>query len=281
MKDYTEYIDSELSDFNDPTYEEDLAKFKAKRKSAMRDREVVLRKRGLSDAQVIFDLIISENSNVRNEFIEEKKQTLEDNIEKRLFKIKILLSVVYFIFVGITYFAVSFTTHHWDLSWLIIVGSIVLYADFLLVMPRTLHYRGERTLKFSYALYLALILIALFVWLIIEIQTHGDTHISWIVLTSTLSIVSFFDTFVPRLAHEKHAIFHTYLGAPITCIFIYVTLGLTGLIGWHVGWLIIFIGIAISLLALAIDTYHKYGLRARAEKLRLERYANKEGDING
>ena len=47
------------------------------------------------------------------------------------------------------------------------------------------------------------------------------------------------------------------------------------------GWLIIFIGIAISLLALVIDTYRKYGLRARAEQLRLEKYMNKEDDNNG
>jgi len=281
MKDYTEFIDLELSDFNDPAYEESLERFKTKRKTAMRDREVVLRKRGLSDAQVIYDLIISENKDIRHEFVEEQKKALEDSIEKRLFRMKILLSVVYFIFAGITYFAVSFTTGSWGLSWLIIVASIIFYIDFLLVMPKTLHYKGERTIKFSYAVSIAVMLIALLIWLILEIQTHGDTHISWVVLTATLSIITFFDSFVPRLAKEKYAEYHTYLCAPLTCVFVYVTLGLLGLLEWHIGWLLVFFGIAISLLSFVIDTYRKYGLRARAEKLRLEKFEHKEGELNG
>ena len=72
MKNYTDFIDVTLSDFsNDTDIKYTLDDFKKKRKAEMRNREMVLRKRGLSDDKVISDLIISENIDARHDSIKE------------------------------------------------------------------------------------------------------------------------------------------------------------------------------------------------------------------
>lgn len=280
MKDYTDFIDITLSDLSgDPSMSEDLEKFKQKRKAQMRDRETSLRKRGLSDSKVIRDLIISENVDCRHDFIKEQRKALEDRIEKRLFRLKILLSVSYYIFVGILFLLDTFYNHDFKHSWIIIAGGIVLYADFLLVMPEHLHYRGRRRFSLSTAVSVAVLITAFFLWLIMDIVFK--MHNSELIITSTLLVLTIFDSFVPLLAHEKYGIWHTIATPPGIGTWLYLTLGLMHVIHWQTGWMLIVAGIAVSIIIFVVHYNRSNRLMERAEALRLEKLDNTEVHING
>lgn len=280
MKDYTDFIDITLSDLSgDPSMSEDLEKFKQKRKAQMRDRETSLRKRGLSDSKVIRDLIISENVDCRHDFIKEQRKALEDRIEKRLFRLKILLSISYYIFVGILFLLDTFYNHDFEHSWIIIAGGIVLYADFLLVMPEHLHYRGRRRLSLSTDVSIAVLITAFFLWLIMDIVFK--MHNSELIITSTLLVLTIFDSFVPLLAHEKYGIWHTIATPPGIGTWLYLTLGLMHVIHWQTGWMLIVAGIAVSIIIFVIHYNRSNRLMERAEALRLEKLDNTEVHING
>ena len=269
MKDYTDFIDITLSDLSgDPSLSEDLEKFKHKRKAQMRDREVELRKRGLSNSKVIRDLIISENVDCRHDFIKEQRKSLEDRVERRLFNLKLLLSVAYYIFVGILFLLDTFYNKDFAHSWLIIVAGIVLYADFLLVMPAPLHYKGKRRLSFSHGVYTAVLISSFFLWLVMDVVFK--MHNSAVIITATLLIITTFDSFVPVIANEKHAIWHTIITPPGIGCWLYLTLGLLHKIHWQTGWMLIVAGIAVSLIIFVIHYNRSNRLMERAEELRLD-----------
>lgn len=275
MKDYTDYIDNALKDlYSDPSLEEDLDRFKAERKMAMRDRETTLRKRGLSDSKILNDLIISENKDIRADFINHRRETLEKRIENRLFYLKILLSISYFIFVGIAFLLDTFYNKDFDYSWIIIVASIVLYTDVLLMMPKKWHYKGKRKLPFSVATTIAILFTAFFFWLIMEI-IHQMPN-SAVVITATMFLITFFDSFIPVLTHEKHGIWHTIMAPPGIGLWAYITLGLLHVIHWATGWMLIVAGIAVSLIIFVIYYSRSHKLLIKSEQLRLENLANKE-----
>ena len=280
MKDYTDFIDITLSDLSgDPSLVEDLEKFKHKRKAQMRDREVELRKRGLSNSKVIRDLIISENVDCRHDFIKEQRKSLEDRVERRLFNLKLLLSVAYYIFVGILFLLDTFYNRDFAHSWLIIIAGIVLYTDFLLVMPPNLHYKGKRRLPLSASISVAVLLSAFFLWLVMDVVFK--MHNSAVIITATLLILTIFDCFVPVLAKEKFGIWHTIIAPPGIGTWTYITLGLLHMIHWKSGWMLIVAGIAISIIIFVIYYNRTHRLLERAEKLRLESLDRTEVHIDG
>ncbi|MBQ1452027.1 MAG: hypothetical protein IIZ22_05130, partial [Clostridia bacterium] len=105
MKDYTEIVDVGLAEFeNDISLLPALNKFKLEKKAAMRDRETLLRRRGLSDDHIIQDLIVSENMDIKNEFLSKIKRDEKNKAERRAMIAKVLLAVIYFMIVGMIFF---------------------------------------------------------------------------------------------------------------------------------------------------------------------------------
>ena len=262
MKNYTDFIDVTLSDFaNDPDSAHALEEFKKKRKSEMRNREMVLRKRGLSDDKVISDLIISENIDARHDFIKEQRKSIEDKAEKTLFALKILLSVVYYMAIGIFYILDSFYNDDWAHSWIIIAGGIVLYILILFLMPEKFHYKGRRKVPFNYAVTISVAVVATFVFLVMEIVYN--MHYSGIIFSITGFFIFFFDSFIPILTGQKYGLWHSITSIPLAGACLYITLSLLKIIPWQTGWLLIIAGIAVSIVVFVIAYNKKHQLSKR------------------
>ena len=267
MNNYTDFMDVTLSDFaNDPSSAHALEEFKKKRKAEMRNREMVLRKRGLSDDKVISDLIISENIDARHDFIKEQRKSIEDKAEKTLFAMKILLSVVYYMAVGIFYILDSFYNDDWAHSWIIIAGGIVLYILILFLMPEKFHYKGRRKVPFNYAVTISVAVVATFVFLVMEIVYN--MHYSGIIFSITGFFIFFFDSFIPILTGQKYGLWHSIISIPLAGACLYITLSLMKLIPWQTGWLLIIAGIAVSIVVFVVAYNKKHQLSKRVTEFR-------------
>ncbi|MBQ2500581.1 MAG: hypothetical protein II522_03855, partial [Clostridia bacterium] len=128
MKDYTEIVDVGLAEFeSDISLLPALNKFKLEKKAAMRDRELLLRKRGLSDDHIIQDLIVSENMDIRSEFLSKIKRDEKNKAERRAMIAKVLLAVIYFMIVGMIFFLDEYINEDFEHSWLIPVAGILFF----------------------------------------------------------------------------------------------------------------------------------------------------------
>lgn len=269
MKDYTDFIDMTLSDFDEKAdTARELEKFKLDRKSKMRSRELELRERGLTDSKVISDLIISENVDARHDFIKLQRKTIEDKAERRILLLKLLMAIAYFMVVGILFILDSVYNHDWEHSWIIIVGGIFLFAIMLFLMPNRFHYKGKRKIPFNYALTISVLLLATFVWLIVEIVYA--MHYSGIIFSITGFLIFLVDAIVPVVIKQKYSVWHSIASTPFACACLYITLALMGIVSWKTGWLIIIAGLVISILIFVFSYNKKYRLSEKANKLRAD-----------
>ena len=267
MKDYTEIVDVGLAEFeNDLALMSAVNKFKTEKKAAMRDREVTLRKRGLSDDHIIQDLIVSENINVKNEFLTKIKRDEKNRAERRALVAKVLLGVIYFMIVGMIFFIDEYVNEDFEHSWLIIVAGILFFAIFLFIMPNRFHYGGKRRIPVHYALMISTALVAFFIWLIFEIVFKMEYSV--IIITIALSIIAFWDAVVPWVTGDKHAIVHTIISMPLCGAFVYLTVGFAGLLPWRIGWLIIIGAIALTIGIFLIAYNKKYRVAAHVREVR-------------
>ncbi len=267
MKDYTDFIDVTLSDFaNNAESAEDLEKFKFERKSAMRNRELQLRERGLSDSKVIKDLIISENIDARHDFIKLQRKSIEARAEKRMLILKFLLAVAYFMVIGILFILDSFYNDDWEHSWIIIVGGILLFAIMLFLMPNKFHYKGRRKVPFAYALGISILLMATFVWLIVEV-VYG-MHYSGVIFAITGFLLFSADAVVPALTKEKYSVWHSIVSTPLAAGCLYITLGLFKIVHWQTGWLLIIAGLVVSITIFVRSFNKKYKVSETTDKVR-------------
>lgn len=277
MKDYTEIIDVALLEFkNDPELSLLAEKYMAERKTAMRDRELQLRKRGLSDNNIIQDIILSENLNAKDDFLAKLHRDEKSKAEKRALIAKFFLAVIYFMVVGIVYFLDSFLNNDWPHSWLIIVAGILFFAIMLFLMPSRFHYKGRRALPLNYVIMVSTLLVAFFVWLVFEIVFKMEY--SAIIITVALSIITFFDAWVPWFYTSKTAIFHTLICTPLFGALLYVTLGLAHIVPWAIGWLIIIAAIGVTIGAFLIAYNKKYKVSRHVRDVREFDYFDEEAN---
>ncbi len=267
MKDYTEIVDVGLAEFeSDISLLPALNKFKLEKKAAMRDRELLLRKRGLSDDHIIQDLIVSENMDIRSEFLSKIKRDEKNKAERRAMIAKVLLAVIYFMIVGMIFFLDEYINEDFEHSWLIPVAGILFFIIFLFLMPNRFHYRGRRVVPVHYALMISTALVAVFVWLIFEIVFKMEYSI--IIMTIALSIITFFDAVVPWIMNNRHAVAHTVVSLPLCGVFVYLTVGFAGLVPWRIGWLIIIAAIALTIGAFLIAYNRKYRVSKHVREVR-------------
>jgi len=267
LKDYTEIVDVGLAEFeSDISLLPALNKFKLEKKAAMRDRELLLRRRGLSDEHIIQDLIVSENMDIKNEFLSKIKRDEKNKAERRAMIAKVLLAVIYFMIVGMIFFLDEYINEDFEHSWLIPVAGILFFVIFLFLMPNRFHYGGRRFVPVHYALMISTALVAVFVWLIFEIVFKMEYSI--IIMTIALSIITFFDAVVPWIMNYRHAVAHTVISLPLCGAFVYLTVGFAGLVPWRIGWLIIIAAIALAIGVFLIAYNRKYRVSKHVREVR-------------
>ena len=143
---------------------------------------------GLSDNNVINELIINEFSDIEKEYYERLKKKKKQAKAKNKGSLAVLGIIGYILILVGAFLGVSFFTGSWDKTWLIIVVGVL---------------------------------------------------VAVIVALAVACLAAF-------AKKKKFAIFALLAAIPAITALIYVVLGLTGLLAWHPGWLLVVASVFID-----------------------------------
>ena len=121
MNSFVDYIEESCAGLRDDKI---LYNYKRMLYDEITERANQITASGLKDEKVLGDLIRDEYPNIKENYKSYYDAKTKKLREKRRIKLTAIGSVFTFIIMFIAYFGVSFSTHRWSNSWLIIVGGI-------------------------------------------------------------------------------------------------------------------------------------------------------------
>lgn len=233
------------------------------------DRAHEFKIKGMTDEEAIYDLCIDS--------LGDFKSTLQD-FENRLEEVKrvapkisavALSGIAIALFVVIAYLIVSFVTHAWDKTWLILVGGVfagVIAGSVFGIIKITKKSGKKKFLPIRALAQVILVLSFVFLFLILQILVHFQY--SWMTFLIMVIGILITDTAIAFSYNSKSRIPMLLAAVIVTCVMVYVILGVTGAVAWHPFWLIIIGGVVIDLgiLIAALMGVSKKKEKALAEK---------------
>ncbi len=249
MKKLMDYIDTAFSDLPD---NKQVYKFRRKLIESVTDRANELSHAGLTDENVIDDLIISEHSDIKAEYEQIEAEITAHKRKKNAVKLRIAGSLFYFIAVAVIFLALGFITKDWSKVWIFPVNGFLIYVAYMsisavisLSSKRSLFHPISRILLavsvFSFTFAIFLISLALF---------HRP-H-SWLIFI--YGVLAFFiaDGIYAEIATERFAIYFHLLYIVPSAAMLYIILSVHRVIHWHPGWIMIPASILIVVLVIII-----------------------------
>lgn len=248
MKDFVNYIEDSCKDIKDSAT---LYKYKKKMLDTITERADEITHSGLTDNDVLYDLIACEYPDIKGgyeKFAEEEKKKKRASFMRKLIAIH---SVAYFILTFVVYFAVSFITKRWDVSWLIIIGgifSLIIYLVSFIIrrlckMKRIFH-PIARALTAG-CIMLFTVFVFLFCLMLVPMSEE------WTVIPAGLIVLFIADSIFAHLTRQKFAIINYFLYIPASFALLYVILGAYNIVPWSPGWLMVLLGVAVDLIIAA------------------------------
>lgn len=243
MRDMTQYIENALKD---TPYDDILLKFERKLISEWNAMTGRVKKAGLADENVIFDLFFSGHPDLPGEYAAFRKAELKKRREKILHRFLIWATPVYSLIMIAVYLAVSFLTYNWSQSWLIIIGFITIWVDtvgLLLVFEiaskrRLFHPIARVILGLSVMMTTTLVyLVGLIIFAIPRF---------WVMFPAGVFLMYCADAVFAKLTGQKLRIINYLIYIPAGAPMIYVVLAGLHLIPWHPGWMIVLLAVIID-----------------------------------
>ena len=213
-----------------------------------RDR---VKKAGLPDENVIFDLFVSKHPDMPGEYAAFRKAELKKRREKRVHSFLIKGTPVYYIIMVAVYLAVSFMTGNWRQSWLIIIGFVTVWVD-TVGMILTFEIASKRRLFHPVARVisgLAVMMTATLVYLV-GLMLFRIPHF-WVVFPAGVFVMYCVDAVFAKLTDQKLRIINYLIYVPAAAPMVYVVLAGVRLIPWNPGWLIVPLSLIIDLILIA------------------------------
>ena len=246
MQSFVEYINSALPDKKG---DKTLFKFKKDILDDMNERAAqVAGTGGIHDQKVLNDLIISEHADLKGEY----EEYLEKKNAKRKVKRKVLGnifgSIAYIILIVTLYLAVSFATHKWAYTWVLLVDAILLWVDYLLslgigkfVSMKRIFHIFARLLLFG-----AVVIFVVAVFLLVIALT--DIANSWLIIIAGLILAFLCDGLFASITHARLSIIQWVLYIPVISVFAFIIIGALGLLAWNIAWIIIPLSLVLDLI---------------------------------
>lgn len=248
MKDFIEYIESSCSGIADtPT----LYRYKKKILDEITERANEITHSGLKDEAVLCDLIKDEYPDLQEGY---KKFAEEERLKKRASLMRKLIavgSVAFLAIIFFMYFAISFTTRRWDITWLIIVGGIFALVIYLLSfgikrlckMRRVFHPIARILIAIS--IMMATVFVFLFCLMLVPMPNP------WTIIPCGIIAMFVSDAVFAAVTRQKLAIINYLLYIPASAAMLYVVLGAQSVVPWTPGWLIVILGVLVDLAVMA------------------------------
>lgn len=251
MKDFADYIESCLSAYgNDQTN----FTFKKRLLNKMELRAKEVKSRGLKDENVIYDLIVSENSkkNVSNEYFAYLNSVKEKQLKKKI----PIISAAYIGVLVIAFLAVGFLSGYWHPGWLIFEFGIsaLVIGILMFIVSRLNKIKWYPLSRFLVAG--SVMIAAQAIYLVMRILT-GVVE-SYLIFLAAPALMFICDTILATATKQRFYLINYLITIPVVSVFLYALLGLIGAVAWHPGWLIIIGGlIADVLVVVGVIQYNK------------------------
>lgn len=248
MKDFIDYIESSCSSIPDSPV---LYRYKKKVLDAATERANEITHSGLTDANVLTDIIRGEFPDLKTgyeAFAEEERRKAKARFMRKL---NIIGSVAFFLLIFLVYFSVSFTTQRWDISWLIIVGGVFALTIYLLSFGIKRLCKMKRAfqpiarLLTAGSIMLATVFIFLFCLMLVPMSN------SWTIVLGGVIALFIADGIFAAVTRQKLAIINYFLYIPASMALLYVILGAYSVVSWSNGWLLVILGVIIDLVIAA------------------------------
>ncbi len=236
MKKIMEYIESSFDGYPQT---DSLYKFKQNLISEFTDRANELTHSGLSDSNVITDLIIDEHPDLKKEYDSLIKEEKLKKRKKRNRVLRVVISAMYFLFALLAFLVIGFATGAWGKTWVILVTATLLFISYIIILivksltrRKSMFHPVSRILLavnvFIYATVAFLILFVVF-----------RLKLAWLAFIFGVLVMMSVDGIYAEKAAERFAIFfHIGYIIPASVMFYIIFISL-GLIPAHPGWIMI------------------------------------------
>ena len=203
--------------------------------------------RGLKDKKVAHDLVIDEYD--EHFILNGYDEYLKDLREKWLLKKLPLLAGLLMLLSVIVYLAIGFICNVWHPTWLIIEGcatAVVIEAMFVAVNFL------DRRKKFYFIMRLlvagSIMVASQFFFLLLRIGFHIE-H-AYYVFIAAVAVMFIGDLILATATRQRLVIINYMITIPVVSVFVYILLGLTDVLAWNPGWMLIPVSVAISFVVL-------------------------------
>lgn len=249
MENFISYIEKSL-----PKKEGDkiLYKFKKKILDEMTQRANEITARGLKDENVVNDLIISEYPNLDLEYKKFYQKETSSNKAKKQIVFNTVASIIFIFVLLIVFLSVSFLTHAWEQTWVIMVDGILLWVAYLLSLVVKKFTSMRKIFHIIARLFLAgaviVVAVAVFLFALIILQVPH----SWLIVIGGIASMFIADTVYITVTKQKLAILSYLAYIPATTAMVYIILGVLSIVPWSPGWLMIPLSLIIDAVIVAV-----------------------------
>ena len=248
MERFINYIEQSLPDRPGDSV---LFQFKRNILDEMTQLSSVIEKRGLKDKKVREDLIISEYPDLQSEYAKYYKKKTEKQREKHNVIINIASSVVFIMLLLIIYLSVSFLTHDWARTWVIMVDGILLWIDYLLLLGIKKISSMRRAFNIFARILLGVAVMVLAVAVFLVSMAVLRLPQSWIVIICGIALIFVADSIYIACTGQKLAVIFYLAYIPAFTAMVYIICGATGFIPWSPGWALIPLSLLIDVAVIA------------------------------
>lgn len=244
MKDFVEYIESSCAGIADTPV---LYRFKRKLLDEITERANEVTASGLSDDNVVYDLIKDEHPDLKAEYA---KFAEEYRLKKRasfMRKVIAIGTVLFAVVMFLLYFTLSFSTGRWDLTWLIIVGGVFAIVIFLLSFLIKRLCRMKRIFHPIARILVAGCVMLVTVFAFLTALVAFDMELAWTIIPAGIIVMFVSDGIFARITRQKLRIINYFIYIPAAAAMLYVILGAHLVVSWNRGWLLVILGVAIDI----------------------------------
>lgn len=240
------------------------------------DRAQELLIKGIDDEDLIYDMCIDELGDFHatlKEF-EEKEHKVENAKRKGLLAMAgVIGAALAFV---IVYLVVSFVTGNWAQTWLILVGAAFVGIIGLLCVLIAKFGKQKKYLPMR-AMPLGIIaLVSVYLFLLLQLIFH--INMSYFVFLVMVIVMLVFDTALAFVTDFKLRYIELGITMEVTCVLLYVMLGIAKVAPWHPTWILCLGGVVGSVI-MAIVLLAQYNKKKdMSEKEKLNKKYKKEDE---
>ena len=221
--------------------------------STLLDRTQDMKDHGVTDEDYIYNKCIED----LGDFDETLKMFEQNRINLKKVALKtsqILLIALSAIFiVTVAFLTISLVTKEWSKTWLLEVGGIMLVIVGLILSNVPIIIKRKKYLILRAEVSAILIIMFVIIYLALVVLLPQYVSRTWLIFFGMIVMVLFADcSLAYSFGHRNSAFVDLLLLIALLTTFLYVSLGLLGVITWSIYWILPVAGVAIDFLLIVI-----------------------------